>query len=500
VSLGARELPTEADDGRVAGRGPAPCLWLDVEDLFEYAAANPRPSGIQRLAFEIYRELQRQHGDRVRFLRHDPGRRSFSPVPWAEVAALFDRLTGQPKPEPAPRPAGGIAPEPPARGRLRKLVHRLPPGVRQRLLAAVRLQGQAAVAFAGFLAFAAVAAGRGLARAGRAPASAVPAADLAALARPGDVLAVLGAPWSQPDYAGLVREAKQRFGVRFAVLVYDIIPIRRPEWCDRGLVRVFSAWFGAVLPEADSVLAISRATAGDVERFAAERGIALPRPVQVIPIGTGFGAAPAVPAAAPARPAPADGFVLFVSTIEARKNHQLLVRVWRRLLDDMPAERVPLLVFAGRVGWLVEDLMKQLENTGYLGGKVRLIEDASDAELAALYRGCAFTVFPSLYEGWGLPVTESLAFGKPCLVARSSSLPEAGGRLARYFDPENVTDAYRAIRAVIEDPAGLREWQAEVVRDFAPVPWSATAAAVLRGVAVAADGAGEPPARPITQT
>jgi glycosyltransferase involved in cell wall biosynthesis len=183
--------------------------------------------------------------------------------------------------------------------------------------------------------------------------------------------------------------------------------------------------------------------------------------------------------------------VLFVSTIEARKNHLLLFRVWRRLLDELPADLVPTLVFAGRVGWLVEDLMRQLQNTDFLDGKIRLIEDASDAELAALYRGCSFTVFPSLYEGWGLPVTERLAFGKPCLAARATSVPEAGGRLARYFDPESVADAYAAIRAAIENPEGLRVWQAEIVRGFSPVPWSATADAVMRclGVQTAATGA-----------
>jgi glycosyltransferase involved in cell wall biosynthesis len=145
--------------------------------------------------------------------------------------------------------------------------------------------------------------------------------------------------------------------------------------------------------------------------------------VEIIPIGTGFAAMLQAQAVASDRLPPAGSYALFVSTIEARKNHLLLFRVWRRMLDDMPRDSVPTLVFAGRVGWLVDDLMKQLENTDYLDRKICLIEDVSDAELASLYRGCRFTLFPSLYEGWGLPVTESLAFGKPCLVARNSSLP-----------------------------------------------------------------------------
>ncbi|MDT8349839.1 glycosyltransferase, partial [Roseomonas mucosa] len=93
---------------------------------------------------------------------------------------------------------------------------------------------------------------------------------------------------------------------------------------------------------------------------------------------------------------------------------------------------------AGRVGWLVADLMQQLENAEWLGGKIRLVRDPSDEELLALYRGCRFTLFPSLFEGWGLPVSESLALGRPCIASNRTSLPEAGGALARYFDPDDL--------------------------------------------------------------
>jgi glycosyltransferase involved in cell wall biosynthesis len=171
--------------------------------------------------------------------------------------------------------------------------------------------------------------------------------------------------------------------------------------------------------------------------------------------------------------------VLFVSTIEARKNHLLLFRAWRRLLAEMPDDQVPSLVFAGRVGWLVDDLLTQLDNTNHLDGRIVLVEDPSDADLAALYRGCLFTVFPSLAEGWGLPVTESLAFGKPCLIADTTALPEAGGDFARYFDPDDLNDAVRAIRAVLEDRAGLAAWTDRIAREFRPTPWSASAEALI---------------------
>ena len=470
-------------------------LWIDVEDLFEYARANPRPSGIQRLAFEIFTALQTRPGayEFVRFVRHDTSRQTFHVVPWADVLALFTGLT-----ETAPEPPqivlpGAILPHAPARQFMRTLVHRLPPSLRAHVIEVMLTQTTALHAWGGLI----DALARGifirLMRPFRKPGAVEPKPEPVAEpppvppcrdaferdSAPGDILLALGSPWSHPDYAQLIRPQRAR-GLKFGLLVYDLIPIRRPEWCDRGLVRVFRAWFDSIFPLCDQVFAISRATVADVEAFARERGIKLRNPIVPIPIGTSFGlaGATAVAVRTPRLPAPGT-YALIVSTIEARKNHLLLFRVWRRMLEEMPADSVPTLVFAGRVGWLVDDLMRQIANTNNLDGKLVLVENPTDSELLALYEGCRFTLFPSFFEGWGLPVTESLALGKPCLTSDRTSLPEAGGKLTRRFDPDNLHDAYRAIREVIDDPAGLARWEAQVRRDFRPIPWSATADTLL---------------------
>jgi glycosyltransferase involved in cell wall biosynthesis len=162
-----------------------------------------------------------------------------------------------------------------------------------------------------------------------------------------------------------------------------------------------------------------------------------------------------------------------------RKNHDLLFRVWRKLLEELPADQVPTLVFAGREGWLVHDLMEQIKATNFLNGKLVHLEDPTDADLKALYEGCLFTLFPSFYEGWGLPVTESLAFGKPCIASNRSSIPEAGGKLARYIDPDNLTDAYRVIKETILDRPGLARWCVEIQNTFRPISWRDSATAIL---------------------
>jgi glycosyltransferase involved in cell wall biosynthesis len=464
-------------------------LWIDVEDLFEYARANGRPSGIQRLAFEIYQIMQDRYGETgfVKFVRHDRG--GFRVVQWHEVSGLFQKLSAQ---QAAPTVGMGhpILPHPPGWQLVRKLVHRLWPSLRHTVRDVVRAQGEAFRAW-GRLAAALWQGARrrvlNLAvrlrklndRSGNTETTGPTGDSFAKCSTRGDIILVLGAPWSHPDYAGFVRVQRER-GLRFALLVYDLVPILRPEWCERGLVRLFRAWFRDVLPLCDVVLAISRATAADVEAYARENGIVLPGPVKPVPVGTGFSGQLQLPATSRRHALPpAASYALFVSTIEARKNHTLLFRVWRRLLDDLPSEQVPTLVFAGRIGWLVDDLMRQIANTDHLNGKLVVIENPTDADLATLYRGCLFTLLPSFHEGWGLPVTESLAFGKPCIISDRTSLPEAGGRFVRSFDPDNLHDAYHVIRQVIEDRPGLAEWEAQVRREFKPVPWSATVEAIL---------------------
>jgi glycosyltransferase involved in cell wall biosynthesis len=126
-----------------------------------------------------------------------------------------------------------------------------------------------------------------------------------------------------------------------------------------------------------------------------------------------------------------------------------------------------------------------LRNANFLDGRIELVDHPTDAELEALYRGCMFTLLPSFAEGWGLPVIESLAAGKPCLVADIPALREAGGTLVRWFDPENGTEAYRTIRAVIEDQAGLAQWQERVRDEFCPVAWRQTADALVSALQIA---------------
>jgi glycosyltransferase involved in cell wall biosynthesis len=484
-------------------------IWFDVEDLFHYfRSGNKRISGIQRLTFEIYRAARELDPANIRFVRHGARPRSFLVVDWDELAIdLEQENPTEPAAANEPQPVGEGAAPPTESSSLRRIARRaadrLPAKIRRPLVAASVMQLQA-IAAAGLFATrlltmpaaatarrSAQLASQAYRQALRKPARAPDAgqhANFETLIKPGDTFLVLGAPWQREGYRELARWLRDDKRMRFGVLVHDLVPVRYPEWCHHGVPRTFRAWYDDVLPYCDLVLANSQHTAHDVEAYARESAIRLPGPVQPVPIGTGFGVTAPHPST-PRNPAlpPRGSYVLFVATLEARKNHALAVRVWSLLVDEVNQGRrapdtVPTLVFAGRFGWLIADLLTQLENTRWLSGKVQLVRDPTDTDLRALYEGCLFTLFPSLHEGWGLPVTESLALGKPCLSSNAAALPEAGGDLCRYFDPQDLGSAYRAIAEILDNRPGLAAWEERVRREFRPVPWFASARALLDAV------------------
>ncbi len=460
---------------RAREREPAASIWVDVEDIFDYFRFNPHPSGIQRVAVEIMRALIAEaEPGRIRFARHGEPDGALREVRWADVEAVLATPI-------APEQAKGDEPSDDLerRSRVQRAILGLPPELRDPLFRAGVLQSQV------------LRNARALLHQVRPPPPrelrAVPqggAVGDATGPQPGDLFLVLGAPWSVPGSADLLAALRAR-GVRTALLIHDLIPVRRPEWQSPARVERFRRWLEASLPQCDLLLTISRFTARDVESYAREHGIALAGPVRSIPAGA------SCPEPGQTRPVglPISGqYVLYVSTLEARKNHALAVKVWLKLMAEVragvrAAASVPQLVFAGRIGLGVADLLQQLENRSWLNGRIRLIRDPGDAEVHALYEGCLFTLFPSLFEGWGLPLGESLALGKPCLAASGTALPEAGGDLCRYFDPEDVGAAHRAVTALLDEPGSIAAWEEEVRRGFRPSGWEEAARAILHAFA-----------------
>ena len=240
------------------------------------------------------------------------------------------------------------------------------------------------------------------------------------------VLCLLGAAWVHQDYIHRVLALKRQFGTRFVMTVHDLIPIYARETCDQDTARVFEEFMRRALRHADHLLSVSENTAKDLRRYAQSLQISEP-PITVTRNGSSF--AEFLPKGTQTGELQVselpERFVLFVATIEGRKNHQLMLDIWRRMLDD--GDDPPHLVCVGRLGWKSSAFISTLVETDYLGGRILLLRDICDADLRLLYSRCLFTVCPSFYEGWGLPIGESLAMGKICVSSDRASVPEVAG-------------------------------------------------------------------------
>ena len=192
---------------------------------------------------------------------------------------------------------------------------------------------------------------------------------------------------------------------------------------DPSFGPTFDRWLNRIAPVTDLFLTISSSARRDLLAVAAARNLAIP-PVEVIHYGANFearGPAPRRSSTNNLDQLPIT-YVLCVSTLELRKNHRLLLAVWRRLLARVRREqRSPAGVgWTGRLLYLGQPAAsKRAVGLQLPNGKIVLMSDLADEELAEVYRRCLFTVFPSLYEGWGMPVAESLAQGKFGVASKS---------------------------------------------------------------------------------
>ncbi|WP_333834391.1 glycosyltransferase family 1 protein [Rubrimonas sp.] len=292
---------------------------------------------------------------------------------------------------------------------------------------------------------------------------------------PGSVVVILGAFWIFPQALPIFFRLRQS-GVKIGVYIYDLIPYSHPEFCVSTNITDFVYNFVYLVYSSDFILTISERTRLDVTGFLAEIGVE--KPVEVVPLAHELKLS-VDPIDEPAwleRAGLTEDFVLCVGSIEVRKNHMLLFHLWRRL-HRLHGDALPKLVFAGRQGWLVENLLTQLEATRYVGGRIVILRETSNAELSALYKACLFTVYPSFVEGWGLPVGESLVFGKPCAASGASSIPEVGGDLVEYFDPHCLPEAETVITRLLFDPEHRARQTARIAREFRPRAWADCAAA-----------------------
>ncbi len=164
-------------------------------------------------------------------------------------------------------------------------------------------------------------------------------------------------------------------------------------------------------------------------------------------------------------------YLVFVSTIEPRKNLARLLAAFETLRADGLTDG---LVIVGRRGWLYDDFFARLERSPARDAVI-FPGYVPDADLPALYAGAQACVFPSLYEGFGLPVLEAMACGTPVATSSTSSIPEVGGDAALYFDPTSVEEITETTRRLLRDPALQEEMRARGLTQAAQFSWERAA-------------------------
>ncbi len=437
-------------------------IYFDVSDVVEFARSNERLSGIQRVSIEIIKYLSQVYGnEHLRLICYHPLFKRmlwFSAEPFS-ASYVYDQAEFCRYFSIEYRAAGFRKLRDYLKQRYKSPIKRVFHGLRLRLRNALD-QGRTFERHR-------------IRQKRRRKFEAKPAHAFEISFKRGDCVFITGATWGDlfRTYVDALMEARRSIGIEVSLFVHDLIPLACPEHVVDNVPEQFSDWISRMSDLVDLFLVNSEATRRDLERFMqAHTGRATP--IRVVPLAHEFllpddhrGVAK-VPAKffdperhsfnrrrirAEVLNAAQLPYVLVVGTIESRKNVWTLATVWQEIYRRLGFD-TPRLVFAGKHGWLKGAFDDFLQGTGNLDGYIRIVDRPDDFELAYLYRRCLFSVCVSYYEGWGLPIGESLWFGRPVVASNVSSMPEVGGALVEYvdpYDPNSILDA--CLRLITDD-------------------------------------------------
>jgi glycosyltransferase involved in cell wall biosynthesis len=174
-----------------------------------------------------------------------------------------------------------------------------------------------------------------------------------------------------------------------------------------------------------------------------------------------------------------DQYILFVGTLQPRKNITRLIEAFSCLKPYALSLRSLQLVIVGKKGWQYKEILKAPNKFG-VADRVKFLDFVSDEDLPSLYKNALCYVLPSLYEGFGLPVLEAMKYDCPVITSNVSSLPEAGGDAALYVDPMNVQDIAEKIELLIRDEKLRRELIGKGRKQIKKFSWEKAAKETLK--------------------
>lgn len=219
------------------------------------------------------------------------------------------------------------------------------------------------------------------------------------------------------------------------ITIYDLTPVIYPKWHKLNSVIIHRKIFPRILKKADRIIAISKATAVDIKKYCPDHA-----PINVVYCGVkklneSIERKKEFP------------FILFVSTIEPRKNIVRLIDAYEKIRKNGHMEK---LVMIGRKGWKCGEIMRRIKNSSFKDDII-MLGYRNEEEISWYYKNASLFVYPSLYEGFGLPILEAMKNGCPVVASNVSSIPEVVGNAGLLFNPMNSGDIYEKMSRVLLD-------------------------------------------------
>jgi glycosyltransferase involved in cell wall biosynthesis len=257
--------------------------------------------------------------------------------------------------------------------------------------------------------------------------------------------------------------ALRRLGARPIIVIHDLIPVTHPEYCRPGERERHVTRMKCAINISAGIVANSQQTLNVLEDFG--RRHRLPLPPSLVALLAG-----GIPnQALAARPMSAPYFVI-LGTIEPRKNHWMLLQIWRRLVETM-GKGAPKLVVIGQRGWECENVVDLLERTTQLKQSVIELPSCSDEELSTYLHHAQALLFPSFAEGYGMPITEALSIGVPVIASDLAVFREIAGDVPEYIEPLDGKKWQQVIADYTASTSAPRAAQLQRIKSFSPTTW-----------------------------
>jgi glycosyltransferase involved in cell wall biosynthesis len=284
-----------------------------------------------------------------------------------------------------------------------------------------------------------------------------------------------------------IARLKRQTGASFVCLLHDLIPIEYPEYALPGQDTKHRRRIETAAALADAVIVNSEMTREAFRPYLAVAGRS--PPLLVAPFGVDMPVPPAIdPPSLPERP-----YFVCIGTIEARKNHLLLLNIWRQLAGAL-GDAAPALVLIGQRGWEAESAVDMLERCPALRGLVFEHGNLPDAQVNRLVRGARALVLPSFAEGFGFPLIEALAQGTPVICSDLAPLRENGREVPEYCNPLDGVGWASAIIDYALPASPRRDAQLRRLAGWRPPSWETHFADVEALISVAGAAVREPSA------